>query len=162
MIEMTIREVLYDRKQGTPVVFLQETGGDRVLPLWVGPSEAHAILVGQGQTDVPRPLTHELAHRIIAAMGGKMLKVIVTEVKDSVYHARVLLQASQEVVSIDARPSDGLALAVRTGCPIYVDDSLEMVTVESLEAMPPEDVEGALRKLLKTLRPEDLGDFPLE
>jgi len=162
MIEVTIRDVLYDRRQGTPVVFLQETGGDRVLPLWVGPSEAHAILVGQGEANVPRPLTHELAHRVIDAMGGRMLKVIVTDVKDSVYHARVLLQGAEEVVSIDARPSDGLALAVRTGCRVFVDEALDTVTVESLEGMPPEDAEEALRNLLKTLRPEDFGDFPIE
>lgn len=159
MIQMELTDVLYDRSKGYPVVFLREVDGARILPIWIGGAEAYAIRVCLATDQTPRPLTHELATRIFLAMGIDIEKVLVTEYKDRTFFARVIACREGERVSVDARPSDAVALAARLGRPIYVDESVPTAQIDQLETMSAKECEAALEDVLRRISPEDFGHF---
>jgi bifunctional DNase/RNase len=171
-----------DKASGTPVVILKETNGERILPIWIGPGEASAIAMVLAGIEFSRPLTHDLLHSVVGEMGGEILRVQIHRVVENTYYASLLLQRAAEVVAVDSRPSDSVALALRASAPIFVlDELLDTMPIEIQQgpedqaswASSGEDVipkrdpsptggtadpEG-LREYLKSLDPEDFGRF---
>lgn len=107
-----------------PVLLLEELGGGRRLPIWIGSSEARSIALEIEQRRSPRPNTHDLAEQVIDALEGEVVRVVVTEMRSSTYFATVTLRSSAGRIEIDSRPSDAVAIALRTGAPIFVRESL--------------------------------------
>jgi bifunctional DNase/RNase len=164
-----------DRSTNTPVVILQELGGERVLPIWIGPGEASAIAMHLAEMEFARPLTHDLLVAVLKGLGGKVQKVIITRVEKSTYYAELIVQRNGQVISVDARPSDSIAVALRVDARIFADDNLlERAAVEiSEEGQGPSTETGALgqggppatmgpeelKEHLRRLKPEDFGRF---
>ncbi|MEQ1857584.1 MAG: bifunctional nuclease family protein [Longimicrobiales bacterium] len=171
LVEVKVQSLALDRTTNTPVVILQEIGGDRVLPIWIGPGEASAIAMQLADMEFSRPLTHDLLCSVMKGLGGSLQKVIITKVESSTYYAELIVRRNGEVFSLDARPSDSIAVALRAAARIFAqDDLLEEATIEvadespsteakgsvsSHEPMKPEELEEHLRKL----DPEDFGRF---
>lgn len=124
MIEMTIDSIRVSLMNYQRVVILKEKMSDRYLPIWIGPAEADAIAVKLQGVAVPRPLTHDLLSSVIETLGALVNSIIVNDLKNDTFFAKVILDVDQKQVEVDSRPSDALALAVRTGVPIYADESV--------------------------------------
>jgi uncharacterized protein len=159
-VEMTIRGLLMDPVTNTPIVILKDIGGDTVLPIWVGAYEAQAIALEIEKVTTPRPMTHDLIKNVLTGLETQVHKVVVTELREDTFYAVIWLERSGEVISIDSRPSDALALALRVDCPIFVD---ELVLKSSkLAANLTERVSNdELRKWLEGLNDEDLGKYKM-
>jgi bifunctional DNase/RNase len=180
LVEVRVQSLALDRTTNTPVVILQEIGGERVLPIWIGPGEASAIAMQLADMEFSRPLTHDLLCAVLKGLGGDLQKVIITRVESSTYYAEMIVRRNGEVFSLDARPSDSIAVALRVSARIFAqDDLLEEAAIEiadeesstgaalggalgeektstpTQEAMGPEELEEHLRKL----NPEDFGRF---
>jgi uncharacterized protein len=171
MIEIRVQSLGLDQVSKTPVVILQELEGERMLPIWIGPSEASAIAMELAGMKFSRPLTHDLAVALIRGLGGTLQRVIITRVQDNTYFAELVIQRGTELISIDARPSDSIAIALRMQARLYTNEDLLTATtikVESAGDAPveePEEKEGSqmtaeqLQEYLRKLNPEDLGRF---
>lgn len=168
MIQLCVKALAFDRAAKAPVVLLEEVGSERVLPIWIGPGEANAIANSSGAQKFPRPLTHDLLVSILKGLGGKLRRVEITRVEDSTYFAELVIDQGGRLVSIDARPSDSIAIALRADAGIYADDAVMEAAPKVAEAQrrePPSDAEPdrmsgeALAEHLRKLRPEDLGRF---
>lgn len=157
---MTVARLAVDRTTNTPVVFLREAVGDRGCAIWVGAAEAHAIALALAGDAPPRPLTHDLATTLIASLGATVTRATITGVRDGTYFAELLVtRADGEVLTLDSRPSDAIALAMRTGAPLLAATSLLRAEgAAGPEAPEPLDAE-ALRAHLRQLGPEDFGRF---
>ncbi len=175
LVEVRVQSLALDRTTNTPVVILQELDGERVLPIWIGPGEASAIAMQLADMEFSRPLTHDLICSVLSGLGGNLQKVIITKVQKSTYYAELIVRRNGEVISLDARPSDSIAVALRVDARIFADDQLlEVATIEisddettgevSLERLERIDPEGKmgpeeLKEHLKKLNPEDFGRF---
>ena len=158
-----------DQTTKAPVVILQEVGGNRALPIWIGPAEASAIAMQLAGMKFPRPLTHDLFASVIRGLGGVLRRVTITRVEDNTYFAELLIQRGDHVFSVDARPSDSIAIALRLDAELYISDKLLGGTgIASTEpaAGPGEGGPDAptltaeqLQERLRKLNPEDLGRF---
>lgn len=124
MIEMTIDSIRVSLMNYQRVVILKEKASDRYLPIWIGPAEADAIAVKLQGVAVPRPLTHDLLNSVIDTLGAAVNSIIVNDLKNDTFFAKVILDTDGKQVEVDSRPSDALALAVRTGVPIFADESV--------------------------------------
>jgi bifunctional DNase/RNase len=124
MIEMTIDSIRVSLMNYQRVVILKEKTSDRYLPIWIGPAEADAIAVKLQGVSVPRPLTHDLLGAVIESLGAAVNSIIVNDLKNDTFYAKVILDVDGKKVEVDSRPSDALALAVRTQVPIYADESV--------------------------------------
>lgn len=174
MNEVKVASLGLDKATNTPVVILQEMDGERVLPIWIGPGEASAIAMELAGMKFSRPLTHDLFTALLQGLGTELQRVLITKVVDNTYHAELILKRDGDMVSIDARPSDSIAIALRAKAPIYAhDDLLEQASIEiqSSDFEPgdgPEEAESGepqgmdadqLKEHLKNLNPEDFGRF---
>ncbi|MGH7468828.1 MAG: bifunctional nuclease family protein [Longimicrobiales bacterium] len=176
MIEVKVQSLGLDRTSNTPVVILQEKDGSRVLPIWIGPSEASAIAMELAGMKFSRPLTHDLFASVILGFGGSLKRVVITKVVENTYYAELFIQRGSDVITIDARPSDSIAIALRMDAAIFTtDELLEHTSIEITEAggsasgiipdtdpsprspggLSPEE----LRDYLRRMNPEDLGRF---
>lgn len=124
MIEMGIDSIRMSMMNYQRVVILKEKDTERYLPIWIGPSEADSIAVKLQDVAVPRPLTHDLLRSVIAALGASVDSIIVSDLKNDTFFAKLILNVDGESLEIDSRPSDAIALAVRAGVPIYADESV--------------------------------------
>jgi hypothetical protein len=124
MIEMTIDSIRVSLMNYQRVVILKEKTSDRYLPIWIGPAEADAIAVKLQGVQVPRPLTHDLLSSVIDTLGAAVNSIIVNDLKNDTFFAKVILEIDGKRMEVDSRPSDALALAVRTGVPIFADESV--------------------------------------
>jgi bifunctional DNase/RNase len=180
MIEVEVASLGLDKASNTPVVILREVEGERLLPIWIGPGEASAIAMELAGIKFSRPLTHDLLNTIVRGLGSELVRVLITKVVDNTYYASLIFQRNGEVISIDSRPSDSVALALRASAPIFADDELlERSAVEIEEAgfesgpsaeewaaeeasedsEPNTEPAERLRDYLKRLDPEDFGRF---
>jgi bifunctional DNase/RNase len=141
------------------VVILQELDGKRILPIWIGKAEARAIAMELAQERFQRPLTHDLMKTLIDALGGSVRKVTIGDLKENTFFAQLFVDKDDEIIAIDARPSDSIALALRTKSAIYVAEALLREEPEEKELTDDERAE-ALRKYLDGLDPEDFGKYP--
>ncbi|MDH5589681.1 MAG: bifunctional nuclease family protein [Gemmatimonadota bacterium] len=174
LVEVVVQSLGLDRSANTPVVILQEVGGPRVLPIWIGPSEASSIAMQLAEMEFERPLTHDLLVSVLQGLGGELSKVIISKVEEGTYFAELVVRRNGDLISVDARPSDSIAVALRTGAKIFAQDSLLDVTAieaaeddshgvsespmrasEGSQAMGPAELEEHLRRL----DPEDFGRF---
>lgn len=159
MTEVEVQGISLDLNN-TPVLLLKERDGSRVLPIWVGPVEASAITYAVRREPFERPLTLDVIKRIVEVLGAKVERVIITKLKDNTYYATLLLSRNDEMISVDARPSDSVAIAVHMRAPIFVDDDLMNTQGKEIS----EDDHSKLEDLKDQLRgtdPEDFGDFKL-
>ena len=124
LIEMTIKGLMLDPITNTPIVILKDKDGDRVLPIWVGLFEANAIALQIENVATPRPMTHDLLRNIITDLDGQVDRIVVSDLKENTFYAIVHLTVRGERVAVDARPSDAIALALRTRAPILVDETV--------------------------------------
>jgi uncharacterized protein len=159
-VEMTIRGLMMDPVTNMPIIILKDVAGDAVLPIWVGAFEAQAIALEMEKVTTPRPMTHDLIKNVLTGLETQVHKVVVTELKEDTFYAVIWLERGGEVISIDSRPSDALALALRVDCPIFVDD---LVLKTSKQAANATDRLSAdeLRKWLEGLNDEDLGKYKM-
>jgi len=152
-----------DRGTNTPVVVLRETGGLRILPIWIGPGEASAIAMELAGVKYNRPLTHDLLKQVIVGLGGELRKVLITAVRDSTYFAELHIHRDgHDVFQVDARPSDSIALALRLRAPVYAAAALlELVSPDAVELPADQGAldSEALKTYLQNLDPEDFGKF---
>jgi hypothetical protein len=160
MVEVKVAGLAIDERSKTPVVILQEIGGARVLPIWIGPTEAGAIAMEIAGKKFQRPLTHDLMKTLIEGLKATVTRVHITELRENTFYAKIFLARDSEILAIDARPSDSIALAIRTKSPIYVAPELLS------EERPPEPVSDeerarALQRHLRDMNPEDFGKFSL-
>jgi len=159
MIEVKVTGLALD-SQKVPVVLLKEIGGERVLPIWIGPAEANAIALSLDGIKTERPLTHDLLKNLIDAFKTRVSKVIISELKHNTFFARIFLERDGTIISIDARPSDSIALAMRSQSPIFVSEEV-MSTSSGLFQPNQEEKAKSLRNYLKRLNLEDFGKYDL-
>ncbi len=137
MIEVVIDSIRVSLMSQHRIVILKDINGDRYLPIWIGPCEADAITIELQEVPPQRPLTHDLLKSMIRELGGRVTQILISELRNDVYYARVVIDVGAKQLEIDARPSDAIALAVRVKAPIFVS---EMV-MERAAIQPEEDVE---------------------
>jgi hypothetical protein len=180
LVEVRVQKLGVDSTNNTPVVVLREHEGERILPIWIGGHEAAAIAMHIGEVDIGRPLTHDLLVSVLEGLGGRLDRVVITRVESNTYFAELVVHREGEVVKIDARPSDSIAIALRTGARIFAErELLERIQLEisdeevappgaappkpkgspldptASEGMTAQELEAYLRKL----DPEDFGRF---
>jgi len=179
MIEVTVSRLGLDSSTNSYVVVLQERDGTRLLPIWIGQPEAESIVMHMHNVKRSRPLTHDLVRSLIVGMGAQLRRVQITRVEKSTYYAELHVQRGSEIVQIDARPSDSIAVALRLSAPIYAAESLLVEPGEDSEdgeeeglaegpdlGIPEAEVRDdaelsaeQLKAYLENLRPEDFGKF---
>ena len=150
-----------DPNTNMPIVVLKDVSSDTVLPIWVGIYEANAIAIEIEKIAMPRPATHDLTRNIIAYLNGRLDRIVITELKDDTFFAVLWLTQAGEPVSIDARPSDAIALALRADCPIYVAEAVLAVAKMTSSGPPDSASAEQLRKWLEGLNDEDLGRYKM-
>jgi hypothetical protein len=168
MIEVRIAGVSADSGSGQPVVLLEATEAPesdrpvterRMVPIWIGHPEANAILLAAQGIELPRPMTHDLLRSVIETLGFIVERVEITRLEEGTFYAAVMLRGEDRVLAVDARPSDSLALAVRVGCPVFIEDSIfdeAAVLVRSVDA---DDEEQELERFRDFLDHVDPSDF---
>ena len=160
-IEVRIRGLMMDPATNMPIVVLKDVGSETVMPIWVGIFEANAIAIEIEKMAGPRPMTHDLARNIMQHLNATLEKVVITELRDDTFLALLWLRQGDEPVTIDARPSDAIALALRADCPIYVSEQV-MQTAKLNTTGPPEGPTAEqLRGWLEGLNDEDLGRYKM-
>ncbi len=181
LVEVKVQSLGLDRASNTPVVILQELEGERVLPIWIGPGEASAIAMQLADMKFSRPLTHDLLVAAVKGLGGRLKRVVISRVSDSTYFAELVIHREGEVIKVDARPSDSIAVALRSEARIFANDAL--LERASIEIAEEEEVEGEghgvspsskgegsdeetagmdpdeLKEYLRRMNPEDFGRF---
>jgi hypothetical protein len=159
-VEMKIRGLMMDPVTNMPIVILKDVSGDSVLPIWVGIYEANAIALEIEKVATPRPMTHDLLKNVLMGLDTQVRKVVVNDLRDDTFFALIWLEREGRVISIDSRPSDALALALRLDCPIFVDD--EVLKSSKLASAVSDKVSSEeLRKWLENLNDEDLGRYKM-
>lgn len=158
--EFRIKGLMMDPITNSPIVILQDSDKSTLLPIWVGIFEANAIALQIERIDTPRPMTHDLIKNLIGQLEAEVEKVVVTELRDNTFFARIHLTREDGPILIDSRPSDAIALALRTDCPIFVRDEViegsRNITLEKDNADPAE-----VKEWLENLNPEDLGKYKM-
>ncbi|MDA8357033.1 MAG: bifunctional nuclease family protein [Actinomycetota bacterium] len=165
MVEVRLRAVRVDLQSNTPVLLLQEAGGEgRTLPIFIGTPEAAAIAYALQEVVMPRPMTHDLIKDLLTALGAQLERVVITELRTATYYAEMQVRRGADLSAISCRPSDAVAVAVRTGSPLFVDDDLMdgegiMLPIEEDDGdgSNSEEIVGQFRQFLDSIRPEDFG-----
>jgi bifunctional DNase/RNase len=160
MVKARINGLALDVSTNSPVVILSPEGSEKVLPIWIGHFEAWAISMELSGLASKRPLTHDLIASLVKAVGGKVKKVEVTDLVEQTFYAKIYLEVDSKVMNIDARPSDSLAVALKTKAPIYVNDALFTLSKEDKQKSGLPDTES-LRDRLRRINPEDFGKYTL-
>jgi len=160
-VEVRVRGLVMDPSTSMPIVVLKDVASDAVMPIWVGIFEANAIAVEIEKLSAPRPMTHDLVRNLIHHLNGRLERVVVTEIKDDTFFAKLWLKQGDEPVLVDARPSDAIALALRFDCPIYVAgpvmQSAKLTSAGAAEGQTGEQLRG----WLEGLNDEDLGRYKM-
>lgn len=159
-VEMKIRGLLMDPVTNTPIVILRDSGSETVLPIWVGVYEANAIALEIEKVSTPRPMTHDLIKNVLMGLETFVHKVVVTELKEDTFYAVIWVERDGHVISIDSRPSDALALALRVDCPIFVDEGV-LKNSKLAQSLSEKASSEEWRKWLEGLNDEDLGRYKM-
>src|SRR5580658_6222822 len=155
-LEVKIRGLMMDPVTNMPVVVLKETQGSGILPIWVGIYEANAIALEIEKVQTPRPMTHDLLKNMLTGLDVHVQKVVVCDLKDDTFYALIWMEREGQTLSMDSRPSDALALALRLDCPIFVDDQV-LKNSKMSNVISEKTSNEELRKWLENLNDEDLG-----
>jgi bifunctional DNase/RNase len=175
VVEAKVHGLVVEHKTQQNVVVLKEAGGERIVPIWIGPGEAMAIKRLLAGEEFPRPLTHDLIALIVEGLKARVTRVLISDLRDNTFFATLLIEREKDVLSIDARPSDTIAVALRTKAPIFVNETLlqppPSKEAESDDEPPPpdeperpltdEEKAEQLRRFLEKLDPEDFGKFQM-
>jgi hypothetical protein len=159
-IEMAIKGLMVDPITNMPIVVLREAEGQRVLPIWVGVFEANAIALQVENVQTPRPMTHDLLKAVIDQLGGRVERIVVCELKENTFYATLHILSTKGSVEVDARPSDAIALALRSGARIFVDEAV-IQNARSVETSQDAVDVGRLQKWLENLPDDDLGKYKM-
>ena len=159
-VEMKIRGLLMDPVSNHPIVVLKDVNGTAILPIWVGIYEASAIASEIDKQATPRPMTHDLIRNLLFGLEAEVKKIVVSDLKDDTFYAVIWLERDGEMISVDSRPSDALAIALRMDCPIFVDDTVLKTSKENTPVTEVSNNED-LRKWLESLSDEDLGRYKM-
>jgi bifunctional DNase/RNase len=159
-VEMKIRGLMMDPVTNMPIVILRDTGGSAVLPIWVGIYEANAIALEIEKVNTPRPMTHDLIRNLLLGLETHVNKVVVSDLRDDTFFALIWLERDGQMLSIDSRPSDALALALRVDCPIFVED--EVLKNSKVVGATSDKVNNEeLSKWLESLNDDDIGRYKM-
>lgn len=159
-VEMKIRGLTMDPVTQMPIVVLKDVNGNTVLPIWVGIFEANAIALEIEKVSTPRPMTHDLIKTVLTGLDAGVRKVVVSDLREDTFFAVIWIEKNGEMISIDSRPSDALAIALRLDCPIYVEDSV-LKNSKMTSAVSEKVQSEELRKWLENLGDEDLGRYKM-
>jgi bifunctional DNase/RNase len=159
-IEMTIKGLMIDPITNMPIVILRDGEGHQILPIWVGVFEANAIALQIENVQTPRPMTHDLLKNVIQDLSAHVDRIVVTELKENTFYAVIHLRTDGSAVVVDARPSDAIALALRSGAPIFVEDSV-IASARSVESSKESMDVGRLQKWLENRSDEELGKYKM-
>ena len=158
-VEMQIRGLMMDPVTNMPIIVLKDIGSDLVLPIWVGFFEANAIALELEKTAMPRPMTHDLLQNMARGLNAEVRKVVVSELRDDTFYAVIWMDHAGETVTMDARPSDAIALALRWDCPIYVNRE---VLESSKQVVSAQNVNSEeMRRWLENLNDDDMGRYKM-
>ena len=160
LIEMTIKGLMVDPITNMPIVILKDKQGERVLPIWVGIFEANAIALQIENVATPRPMTHDLLRNVITDLDGQVDRVVVSDLKDNTFYAVIHMTVRGERVAVDARPSDAIALALRTRSPILVEETV-IDNAKTVDLSSEQADSDRLQKWLESLDPDDLGKYKM-
>jgi len=156
-IEMKIRGLMMDPMTNLPVVILKEAAGNNILPIWVGVHEANAIALEIERVVTPRPMTHDLLKNVLLGLQAHVHKVVVTAIRDETFYAVIWVDRDGSLVSIDSRPSDAFALALRIDCPIYVEEAVLRASKANITA----DETREEKPWMENLNDEDFGKYKM-
>ncbi len=159
-VEMKIRGLMMDPVTNMPVVILKGIEGESVLPIWVGIYEANAIALEMEKVATPRPMTHDLLKNLLIGLDAQVRKVVVNDLRDDTFYAVIWLDKDGNSISIDSRPSDALALALRADCPIFVEEDV-LKSSKQASAISDKVSSEELRKWLENLGEEDMGRYKM-
>jgi bifunctional DNase/RNase len=156
---MTIKGLMVDPVTSMPIILLRDADGKKVLPIWVGIYEANAIALQIENVSTPRPMTHDLLKNVINDLKASVKKIVVSDLKDNTFYALIYLDVNGEIVAVDARPSDAIALALRARVPIFVEESV----IDNAKPFDPGDKPDTdrLQKWLENLDPDELGKYKM-
>jgi len=159
-IEMTIKGLMVDPITNMPIIILRDKAGDRVLPIWVGIFEANAIALQMENITTPRPMTHDLLRNVINDLKASVQKVVVSDLRENTFYALIYMTVNGDTLAIDARPSDAIALALRTRAPIFVEEAV-IDSAKSIDFTSEKADSERLQKWLESLDPEELGKYKM-
>ena len=159
-VEMRIRGLTMDPVTQMPIVVLKDVNGNTVLPIWVGIFEANAIALEIEKVSTPRPMTHDLLKTVLMGLDAGVRKVVVNDLREDTFFAVIWLEKNGEMISIDSRPSDALALALRLDCPIFVEEKV-LKNSRATNTVNEKVQSEELRKWLENLGDEDLGRYKM-
>jgi hypothetical protein len=159
-IEMTIKGLMVDPDTNMPIVILKDRDGQRILPIWVGLFEANAIALQIENVSTPRPMTHDLLRNVIADLQATVQKIVVCDLQENTFFALIYLSLNGDSVAVDARPSDAIALALRTKAPIFVEERV-IENAKTVNMVADKNDAERLHKWLESLDPEDLGKYKM-
>jgi hypothetical protein len=160
-IEVRIRGFMMDPSTNMPIVVLKDVASETVMPIWVGSFEANAIFNEIEKFEAPRPMTHDLLRNLIRHLNAELERVVISELRDSTFLAVLWLRQGDESVTIDARPSDAIALALRADCPIFVSEQVMQAAKLNPSGPPDGPTAEQLRGWLEGLNDEDLGRYKM-
>jgi uncharacterized protein len=159
-VEMKIRGLMMDPVTNMPIVVLKDINGSTILPIWVGVYEANAIALEIEKVSTPRPMTHDLIKTLLLGLEAGVRKVVVSELRDDTFYALIWLEREGQLISVDSRPSDALAIALRLDCPIFVDDSV-LKSSKKASSVSEKVNDEEMRRWLEGLNDEDLGRYTM-
>ena len=160
-VEMKVRGLALDPVSNMPIIILRDEEEKRSLPIWVGIFEANAIALELEKISTPRPMTHDLIKNLLESVEAKVEKIVVNDLRDNTFFAMIHLRLGEEEITVDSRQSDAIALALRVGAPILVDDDV-VRRAKNVEVVPKEsDDQEKLKEWLENLKPEDFGKFKM-
>jgi uncharacterized protein len=160
-IEVRIRGLMMDPATNMPIVVLKDVGSDTVMPIWVGIFEANAIAIEIEKVSAPRPMTHDLTRNLMRHMNSQLERIVITELRDDTFFAVLWVRHDGELMTVDARPSDAIALALRSDCPIYVSEQVMQSAKLNMSGPPEGPTADELRGWLEGLNDEDLGRYKM-
>lgn len=159
-IEMRIKGLVVDPLSKMPIIVLEDLGSERVLPIWIGVFEANAIALTMEKVPTPRPMTHDLMRNLLARLDISVERIVVTDVRNNTFYAAIHCRRGNDAVVFDSRPSDAIALALRTGSPIFVEDDVVRKS-HGLKGDETPDTMENIRKWLESISPDALGKYKM-
>ena len=160
LIEMSIKGLMVDPVTNMPIVILRDKDGQKVLPIWVGIFEANAIALQIENIETPRPMTHDLLRNVIQDLKASVQKVVVCDLQENTFYALIYLDVNGVSVAIDARPSDAIALALRSRAPIFVEDTV-IDHAKTVDFTAEKANADRLHEWLESLDPDELGKYKM-
>ena len=159
-LRMEIKGLMLDPSSDIPIVILKDTGSQLFLPIWIGVPEAKAIAIRIEGVELPRPMTHDLLRSLVETLGAHVEKIVISDLKDNTFYALIHLLRDGSTLTVDARPSDAIALALRARAPIFVEDKV-IDNAKTVDLAPEQGDSESLQKWLESLDPDDMSKYTM-